>query len=133
MSTASVALAQLRARNAVKDELRRQGVKVSHIAAKEITARAHEYLAAHPELVAEARPVIERWTAEGVFGKRLCAGECWARHAGAPSVPGPSQYPEYNALHGASARPVCEVLAGLVRALSVWTIRRNVGATCRAH
>ena len=36
-------------------------------------------------------------------------------------------------IHSASARPVREVLAGLVRALIVWTIRRNVCATCLAH
>jgi hypothetical protein len=36
--TASVVLAQLRARNAVKAELRKQGLKVSHFAAREITS-----------------------------------------------------------------------------------------------
>jgi len=28
------------------------------------------YLDEHPELVADARPVIEAWTMEGRFGKR---------------------------------------------------------------
>jgi len=70
ITTASVVLAQFRARNAVKEELRKQGLKVSHFAAREITSWARVYLDEHPELIADARPVIERWTAEGVFGKR---------------------------------------------------------------
>ena len=37
IATASKVLAMLRARNAVKDELRMHGVKASHLAAKEIT------------------------------------------------------------------------------------------------
>jgi len=68
--TASVVLAQLRARNAVKAELRKQGLKVSHFAAREITSWAHVWLDDHPQLLQEARPVIERWIAQGVFGKR---------------------------------------------------------------
>jgi len=31
---------------------------------------AKEYLAAHPELIAEAKPIIEQWRREGFFGKR---------------------------------------------------------------
>ena len=31
---------------------------------------AKAYLAAHPELIAEVKPIIERWRREGFFGKR---------------------------------------------------------------
>lgn len=63
-------LAQHRARNAVKAELRKQGLKVSHYAAREISSWAQVYLDDHPNLIAEAKPVVEAWIAQGVFGKR---------------------------------------------------------------
>ena len=31
---------------------------------------ANEYLATHPELIAEAKPIVERWRAEGMFRVR---------------------------------------------------------------
>jgi len=70
ITTAAICLAQLKARAAVKDNLRKQGLKPAHFAAREITAWAQVYLDEHPELVADARPVIEAWTMEGRFGKR---------------------------------------------------------------
>jgi hypothetical protein len=70
ITTAAVVLAQLRARNAVKAELRKYGLKPTHYAAREIASWAQVYLDEHPELIAEARPVVEAWIAQGVFGKR---------------------------------------------------------------
>jgi hypothetical protein len=70
ITTASFVLALQRARNAVKEELKRQRRRLADVEAKEITALAREYLDAHPELVADARPVVESWIARGVFGKR---------------------------------------------------------------
>jgi hypothetical protein len=70
ITTASHVLAQLRARNAVKRELQAQGLKVSHYAAREISSWAQVYLEDHPQLLDEARPVVEAWLAQGVFGKR---------------------------------------------------------------
>jgi hypothetical protein len=70
ITTASHVLAQLRARNAVKRELQKQGHKVSHYAAREISSWAQVYLEDHPQLLDEARPVVEAWIAQGVFGKR---------------------------------------------------------------
>jgi hypothetical protein len=70
ITRASFVLALQRARGAVKEELKRQRVRIADVEAKEITARAREYLEAHPELVADARPVVESWFARGVFGKR---------------------------------------------------------------
>jgi hypothetical protein len=58
------------ARGLVKEELKRQRVRIADVEAREITARAKGYLIAHPELVVEARPVVESWFARGVFGKR---------------------------------------------------------------
>jgi hypothetical protein len=65
---ATVTLALMRARQAVKDTLRRKGEKVSSFPASEITAMAKAYLAEHRELIVEARATVERWTLEGVFG-----------------------------------------------------------------
>jgi hypothetical protein len=47
-------LARLAARNAVKAQLRGQGVRVSHVPHAQIIAQATEYLAAHPELYEQA-------------------------------------------------------------------------------
>ena len=70
ITTASFVLAMQRARGVVKEELKRQRVRIADVEAREITARAKDYLIAHPELVVEARPVVESWFARGVFGKR---------------------------------------------------------------
>jgi hypothetical protein len=70
LTTASFVLAQQRARGAVKEGLKRQRVRLADVEAKEITALARDYLIAHPELVADARPVVKSWIARGMFGKR---------------------------------------------------------------
>jgi hypothetical protein len=71
ITTAAHVLAQLSARHAVKDQLRKQGLKVSHFAARDITAMACEYLSEHrSELLPPAIETIERWTLAGKFGKR---------------------------------------------------------------
>src|SRR5205809_267212 len=70
IATGSVVLALHRARGVVKDELKRQRVRLADVEAKEISERARDYLDAHPELIADARPVVESWIARGVFGKR---------------------------------------------------------------
>jgi hypothetical protein len=63
---AIMTLAQLRARNAVKEELKRLQVRLADVAVKDITSWAQVYLEDHPELVAEAKLVVDRWH----FGKR---------------------------------------------------------------
>jgi hypothetical protein len=70
ITRASFVLALHRAHGAVKAELKRQRVRIADVEAKEITVRARDYLEAHRELVADARPVVESWFARGVFGKR---------------------------------------------------------------
>jgi hypothetical protein len=53
-------LARQAARNAVKDQLRGAGVRVSHVPHAEIVSRASAYLADHPELYAEALERAQR-------------------------------------------------------------------------
>jgi hypothetical protein len=48
-------LAEQTARKRVKEQLRRQGAKLCYVSAKEIIAQAKGWLAAHPEIIAEAR------------------------------------------------------------------------------
>jgi hypothetical protein len=76
IAMATMTRAMQLARGAVKDQLKRQRVRLADVEAKEITARAREYLEAHPELVADARPVVESWFARGVFGKRAQRAFC---------------------------------------------------------
>jgi hypothetical protein len=47
-------LAQLAAKNAVKHQIKAQGLRLWDFTAKEIAIRAEAWLAAHPELVTEA-------------------------------------------------------------------------------
>jgi hypothetical protein len=71
ITTAPQLLAQIRARQAVKDQLQRKGEKVSHYAAKDITTMANDWLAQHraelmPQCVEQARAMI----LSGQLGKR---------------------------------------------------------------
>jgi hypothetical protein len=70
MSRAAITLAHREAEKAVKRGLAAKGIKLQLIAKREITAMAREYLAEHPELVDEAKPIVEQWRAEGFFGRR---------------------------------------------------------------
>jgi hypothetical protein len=79
ITTATIVLAEYRARHIVKAELKRQGRRLADVEAKEITARAHDYLCSHPELVLDVRPVIESWIRAGKFGER--AQRAWASRA----------------------------------------------------
>jgi hypothetical protein len=68
---AVVVLARQQAIKAVKQQMRSQGLKLPHIEHKIIVAAADEYLANHrSELIADARAIVDRWHAEGRFGKR---------------------------------------------------------------
>jgi hypothetical protein len=70
IAMATMTRAMQLARGMVKNELKRQRIRLADVEAKEISARARDYLIAHPEVVAEVRPIIEEWFARGVFGKR---------------------------------------------------------------
>ena len=65
-ASAVAVLARLAARNAVKDQLRADGVRVSLVPPVEINIKATAYLALHPELYDEAR---ERAVRLGMFEK----------------------------------------------------------------
>jgi hypothetical protein len=69
MSRAVRVLAIQAAKQAVKRATAR-GEKLANSAAREITVAAEEYVAGHPELIAEAKETVLRWHAEGVFGPR---------------------------------------------------------------
>jgi len=60
ITTAAHVLAQFRSRQLVKEQLQRRGVKVSHLATREITALASEYLREHrTELMPDAIETID--------------------------------------------------------------------------
>jgi len=52
-------LAEQTAHNRIKEQLRAQGVKLSYVSAKEIIVQAKAWLAAHPEIIVEARAKAE--------------------------------------------------------------------------
>jgi hypothetical protein len=70
MAMATMTRAMQLARGAVKEALKRQRVRLADVDAKDISSWALVYLEDHPELIAEAKPVVEGWFARGVFGKR---------------------------------------------------------------
>jgi hypothetical protein len=78
LTTATHCLAMLRSRNAVKEELRKHGVKASHLSARDISVWAQLFLDDHraeliPQAIEQARAMI----LSGALGKRaqraLCA------------------------------------------------------------
>jgi hypothetical protein len=72
IATAAHCLAMLRSRNAVKDELRKQGLKLTQYSAAEITSWANVYLDDHHEtLIPHAIEEARRMILSGVLGKRV--------------------------------------------------------------
>src|SRR3984893_18465931 len=64
-------LAKRRAIAATRQRLRGMGLKPHFVPIREMAAMVEEYLDQHwLVLIAEARPIVDRWTAEGFFGKR---------------------------------------------------------------
>jgi hypothetical protein len=77
ITTAARILAQLKARNAVKRELQKQGIKVSQYSAREISSWARLYLEdRHEALIPPAIEQAQRWMLEGFFGKRAQRALC---------------------------------------------------------
>jgi hypothetical protein len=71
MSRAAMMLARRSAIKATKRQFQAQGLKQRYMAHRIIAAAAKEYLAGHrAELIAEAKEIVERWPADGRFGKR---------------------------------------------------------------
>ena len=68
-------LCERRAQEEIKDQIRRQGkIKLSKVPRHHIERLARDRLFEDGEyrarLIAEARPIVDQWTAEGFFGKR---------------------------------------------------------------
>jgi hypothetical protein len=68
-------LCERRAQEEIKDTIRRQGkIKLSKVPRREIIAMARARLFEDADyrakLIAEARPIVDQWTAEGFFGRR---------------------------------------------------------------
>jgi hypothetical protein len=70
MGRVVMALARQRAIKAVKQQIRDRGLRPQYMSLREIVVAADEYLPHHPELIAEAKEVVDRWHAEGMFGPR---------------------------------------------------------------
>jgi 7-keto-8-aminopelargonate synthetase-like enzyme len=70
MSAAVMVLARQRAIQIAQRQLRSRGLRPQYMARREILVVANDYLANHPELVAEAKETVLRWHAEGMFGPR---------------------------------------------------------------
>ena len=70
LAQATITLARQQAEKAVKGQLQLQGLKPQYIARRQIVSLAREHLSRHPELIAEAKPIVEQWAAGGFFGKR---------------------------------------------------------------
>jgi hypothetical protein len=69
-------LARWRAVKIAEQQLRSQGVRPQCMASAIIRGMADKYLAEHrAELVAEAVEIVERWRADGLFGKRMEAAQ----------------------------------------------------------
>ena len=73
LAHAAITLAKYEAEKAVRQALRGQGLKPQYIAKREIVTLAKDYLAEHPELIADAKPIIERWRREGSSASELPA------------------------------------------------------------
>ena len=71
ITTAAHVLAMLHARNAVKAELRKFGLKPSHYSAREISSWTEVFFDDHcADLMPPAIEQAQRWMLEGFFGKR---------------------------------------------------------------
>jgi hypothetical protein len=70
MTMATMTRAMMIARGGVKENLKREKIRLADVDAREISKRARQYLEAHPSLVDQARSEIAEWFARGVFGKR---------------------------------------------------------------
>src|SRR5580704_17681803 len=71
ISLATNTLARQRAMKAAKAGLQAQGLRPSQFSHRDLVIRAEQYLDLHrEELIAEPTQIVERWQAEGFFGKR---------------------------------------------------------------
>ena len=77
LTTAAHCLAMLRSRNAVKEELKKHGLKVSAYSAREINVWAQLFLEDHAaELIPDALTKARAMILAGTFGKRAARALC---------------------------------------------------------
>jgi hypothetical protein len=93
-------LCEWQAQEEIKDQIRRQGkIKLSKVPHSQLVRMARTALmedAAYRErLIAEARPIVDQWTAEGFFGKRAAQRqlEHHSQHLHKPRSAGPQPLP----------------------------------------
>jgi hypothetical protein len=71
VNAAAVTLVKREALKAIKQQMQAKGLKPSQIPLKVIDEAAADYLAQHrSELIADAKAIVERWNADGMFGPR---------------------------------------------------------------
>ena len=70
VTSAAKVLAQLRARNMVKDHIRRRGEKLSAYKSAEITSWARLYVEDHPALQQQCLEEAKKMILAGLLGKR---------------------------------------------------------------
>ena len=71
MQRATWVLAMYAARGIVKEEFKKQKIRLADVEAREITAAAREYFDKHPaELIAKAKETVDLWAKQGRFGPR---------------------------------------------------------------
>jgi len=84
-------LAMYTAKRDVKDRLRREGKKLSKVPHHHVERLARDRLfedATHrAKLIADAKLIVEQWTAEGFFGKRAALAAHNLRHTVRLEVP----------------------------------------------
>ena len=67
MNGAVMTLARYHAREAIKRELRAQGIKLAHVESCEITIAANKYIDDHPEIIAFATERYHDFVKRGVL------------------------------------------------------------------
>ena len=70
MGRAVWVVAQRSTIEATKRQPPTQGLKPQHYSHRQIVEAAEDYLAQHPELIAEAKETVLRWQTEAFLGKR---------------------------------------------------------------
>jgi hypothetical protein len=70
LTSAAKVLAQLRAKNVVKDQIRRQGLKASAYSVAEIAGWARLYVEDHPALQQQCLEEAKKMILAGLLGKR---------------------------------------------------------------
>jgi hypothetical protein len=60
MNARVIIFAMFSARNIIKEDLEARGIKLSHVPPQEVTEAAKRYLAAHPELLEQAKETLAR-------------------------------------------------------------------------